>query len=103
METKATTIDIEVHLYKSSFFGEVGIVDIFTLRELGLSPDTGVGMFCPSQLEELKDFCEKNPQYHVISTMRCGTMLNRPRIGAHHHFLGRRNSNPKLVYKPRLD
>lgn len=37
------------------------------LIKLGLNPDQECGYFEIDRLKELQDFCDKNPEYHIIT------------------------------------
>lgn len=79
-------IDVNVLLYKE-------------IEPLGLLPDHPTGEFEPERLEVLTKFCSENPDYHIVSFLWDGTMLNRAAANAYSYRLADGDANPRLVVK----
>lgn len=70
---------------------------------LGIAPDNQLGFFNPLRLSELVVFCEKNPEFHVISYLkhhrvRVNTVVNT----AAFFRLGQGEKDPALMCIPRI-
>lgn len=74
------------------------ILDHQKLVEIGLIPQTFLGTFCAKQLDELIEFCFKNPNYHIVSQLNANLLVNRISIGAKIFFLAEGDFDRRLIF-----
>ncbi len=66
---------------------------------LDIVPDTQLGFFRRERYQELLEYCEANPDFHIISTLRDSLVrVNAPLEFAGFYMLGQGDKNPKLVH-----
>lgn len=53
------------------------IIDPVRLKSLGLEIDDVMGSIWPSEMDDVLDFCAKNPGFHIVSCMGEGIFFNR--------------------------
>jgi len=70
---------------------------------LDIVPSTEFGDFFKNRLSDLLLFCKNNQQYHIISNLSLGVMLNKPSNEAHHYELGQGESDPELMYIEKIN
>lgn len=75
------------------------VVDYKSLAALGLEPNNlFLCCFHRDRVAELRSFCLKHPEYHIVSSLGGKMYLNRFAPGATLYFLAIGDSNPKVVY-----
>ena len=68
-------------------------LDIF-----GIEPDTRLGYFFPHRLEELLQYCEQYPEFHIVSELKNGAgKINRPIENAAFYLLAEGDADPNLI------
>lgn len=67
-------------------------------ESLNIEPTMPSGVFGYDRHYELVEFCRKNPEYHVISHLGSGVIVNKPLEKVTSYELGRGENNPDLVY-----
>jgi hypothetical protein len=65
---------------------------------IGILPSTRIGIFSPDRFGELVAFCQKNPEYHIISKVSLHLNLNKPVPGAGLYRLARGDKNPNIAF-----
>jgi len=70
---------------------------------LGIIPSTKLGVFFPSRLQDLLEFCKKNPKYHIISALAYGVEVNGPTENVSTYELGQGDSDPELMWVEKMD
>lgn len=71
---------------------------------LDIVSDTRLGIFLSHRLPELIQYCNKNPQYHIISVLpKSTTKINRPIEGAACYLLGEGDADPELIYSASMN
>jgi len=91
----------------NKFSEKVGLLSQIQTKELGLSSDSE-GRFEISQMEELMEFCKKNPKYHIatltsdgddcdIEGAICITISNSARrVNREMFYLANGDGNPEI-------
>ncbi len=69
----------------------------YEFEEADIVPDSILGRFEHHRLDELIEFCEKNPDYHIISVINITLYFNKVLPNAQTYYLGQGDSNPDLV------
>jgi len=62
----------------------------------GLEADSIAGLFFSDRAAELKDFCERNPKYHIIS-IKASMLFNRFVEKASAFYLADGDSSPEII------
>ena len=70
------------------------------LEWLGFYLDNVNGRFGQNQVDLLLDFCEKNPEYHIMTQTHPGRYVNRYIPGNDSYFLANGDKNPTLMLNP---
>jgi len=73
-------------------------VRFFELEDLDIVPTFPGGLFFKSRLEEMMNFCIKNPQYHVISNANPFLRFNKPISNVKVYMLGQGSNDPEIVF-----
>ena len=82
-----------------NFSERTGIInDYDRLIDLGLVPDNMLGMFDGSMVDELRMFCNKHPEYHIVSVLTSNYKLNRCALGGVTFYLADGDSDKRLIY-----
>jgi hypothetical protein len=85
---------VDVH----EFYARVKIVHPHTeLEPLGLQPDSISGMFFDSSVEQLVEFCARNPTYHIVTSLGEGRNINKFVPGQRVYSLAQGDKNPCLM------
>jgi hypothetical protein len=79
------------------FLERVGRVMFDDFDHLDIVPDSVVGIFGSNRTEELKEFCKKNPQYHIVTAIKFA-YYNTFIENSHVYFLGCNDPDPELIY-----
>ncbi len=66
--------------------------------DLDLMPDIGLGLFFPERLEELKQYCQNHPKYHIMSILPSAIEVNKPLPTARFYILATGDSDPEIWY-----
>ncbi len=69
----------------------------YEFEEADIVPDSILGSFDNHRLNELIEFCSRNPEYHIISVVNIGLYFNKILPNAQYFYLGQGDSNPDLV------
>ncbi len=69
----------------------------YEFEDVSIEPDSMIGTFETSRLEELKQFCQENPNYHIISELNFCLYFNKVLPNAQQFYLGQGDENPDLV------
>lgn len=76
-----------------------GFVMDLDFEFLDIVPSTRLGCFARSRLSELVDFCQNNPEYHIISHLRrVPIKVNAVVEAAAFYLLGEGDADPELMY-----
>ena len=75
---------------------------IEALKALGLTPCCVMGSFCRDHCDQLFEFCEKNPDFHLVSCTSNG-LFNKFLPRAHSIYLAEGDPNPNLIHLFSLD
>ncbi len=78
------------------FWERTAILIDYEFEDVDIVPSTLYG-FQPYRLEELIEFCAKNPDYHIISIVNGFLYFNKVMENASEYRLGQGDSNPDLV------
>ena len=71
---------------------------------MDITPTTQLGFFARTRLAELLTFCRSNPEYHIISFLKHNSIkVNAVVEDASFYMLGQGDSDPELMYAPRMD
>jgi len=79
------------------------IVDPDELHWLGFDPFSQIGAFQQSDIPSLLDFCQQNPEYHVVTYTSDHRYVNRYVPDQRVYRLATGEKNPYLVYNPWID
>lgn len=87
------------------FIEKVGLLtDIQYSHGIPLEPCWGVlGLFEKHRLKELKEFIEKFPEYHIISTTEKFVYFNREMTDFFGYYLGEGDKDPEIIYAEMSD
>lgn len=87
------------------FAEEVKMIDDWwRLRDMGLTCRTSImGAFLRSETDDMRDFCEHNPQFHIVSFCPDGFVWNRFHPEANAYYLAEGNADPHLVLDFRIE
>ena len=89
---------VELIVDINEFYDRVKIVFPHTeLEPLGLEPDTYSGMFLEESVQQLVEFCARNPKYHIVTGLDEGRSINRYVLGPHIYSLAIGDKNPCLM------
>ncbi len=77
------------------------IRDHFDLDDI--FPDTLTGVFFPSRLKELIQYCTERPEYHIMSYLPKQVKVNRAVDAACFYLLGTGDADPDLWYSLRFN
>ena len=69
----------------------------YEFEDVDIVPDSITGVFDNHRLDELIEFCAKNPDYHIVSSVNVGLYFNKVVPHAQEFFLAEGDSNPDLV------
>lgn len=70
----------------------------FDMDDFGIVPTFPGGCFFKNRLEELIEFCKKNPKYHVISNVDAFLRFNKPIPSSKIYMLGQGSDDPEIVF-----
>ncbi len=59
------------------FRNRTGILFDYEFEPVDIVPDTITGLFLRSRLDELIEYCEINPEYHIVSILYGSMFFNR--------------------------
>jgi len=90
---------MKVFLDIEEFNKKVGLLrDIQYSHGIELEPCWGVlGLFKPHRLNELREYIEKHPEYHIISTTKNWVYFNRVIENCCGYFLGEGDKNQEHI------
>ncbi len=95
---------VELILDSGAFHKAVSIiVDRDEILWLGFDPFSQIGMFQSSDTPSLQDFCEKNPEYHIVTYTSGHRYVNRFVPDQRVYMLATGDKNPYLVHNPWID
>jgi len=104
MGARAKINKIELMVSLEHFFRRVGIIkNYYRLESLGLSDHDFSGMFPGDRLSQLTRFCERNPRYHIVSSVGEERFVNRVVIGADFYLIADGERDPVLELNFLLD
>jgi hypothetical protein len=66
--------------------------------DLTIDPDFDSGIFLADRLDELKQYCLENPQYHIMSILQSAVEVNAPISSASFYILADGDADPGLCY-----
>jgi hypothetical protein len=82
----------------TSFSKRVGrVMHYFVAEFLGLEPDSVDGSFSPKRISSLIEFCESNPEYHIISSQGF-VLYNKYIPDSNFYFIGDGDSDHNLTF-----
>lgn len=80
------------------------IIDGYRLRDMGLVSQFSMnGKFYPCEVDELKDFCEHHPKFHIVSYGRNWVMWNRYHPEGYLYRLAEGNPDPNFMLDYRVE
>ncbi len=79
------------------FRRRVAVLVDYEFEEVDIIPDSMIGTFDNHRLDELQDFCAKNPDYHIVSNVNVGLYFNKALPDAQAFYLAEGDTNPDLV------
>lgn len=83
----------------SDFFDNTKMIfDFFRLRSMGLEPDSFLGTFFPNKMTEVLDFCSQHPDFHIVSAVAGGLLVNRYDARGTVFQLAEGDASPDYVY-----
>ena len=86
------------------FYDRVGLVwDYYELEWLGLKPFDFGGYFDSDEIPRLLEFCNLNPEYHIVSGFRGGRKINKFVPDARGYWLAIGDKDPSLLLNFLLD
>lgn len=87
------------------FADEVEVIwDREQLLNMGLICSTSlVGIFVPSEMDDVIEFCEMNPQFHIVSVCLSGFIWNRFHPDGNAYHLAEGNPDSDLVLDFRIE
>ena len=86
------------------FYNRVGLVwDYYELEWLGFKPFDYNGNFDSDDLPQLLEFCQLNPEYHIVSGFRGGRKINKLVPDARCYWLANGDKDPTLIHNFLLD
>jgi hypothetical protein len=85
-----------IHDYRE-FVHRVGRVVYDDFEHMDIVPDTAFGLFGPERTAELKEFCKKNPQYHIVTVIDFA-YYNTFIDDSYVYFLGCKDPDPEIIY-----
>jgi hypothetical protein len=81
------------------FVERVGMITTDSrLQELGIHPCAPLAIFRRERLGELQQFCQQNPEYHIVSQLNANVLINRPAPAARLFFLAYGDQDKKVFY-----
>ena len=93
-----TAKQIEITDDSQLFYARTGLIfSYLQLEKIGFQMESFSGFFTASRLDELFDFCKREPSYHIISIARPGRYENRYISSKKLYYLGDGDKNPELV------
>jgi len=82
-----------------AFVERTGIVsDYQQIVALGIIPDCILGSFYRSSVDDLRSFCNANPEFHIVSLLTANTKVNRFSPGGILFFLANGDPDKQLIY-----
>ena len=88
----------------ADFFRRTGIVaDYRELEWLGFKLDNYIGIFSKKYLPQLLEFCEANPEYHIVTSTEPGRLVNAYIPGKKTYNLAKGDPSSNLVHNRFLD
>lgn len=66
-----------------------------TLSAYNLITTSAIGVFLQCQYKDLLDFCQKNPDFHIVSCQR-SAFVNKPSETASYYFLAMGDPDPRI-------
>ncbi len=69
----------------------------YEFEDVSIVPDSLIGAFKAHRLEELKQFCKENPDYHIVSEVKYCLYFNKVIPHAQQFYLGKGDQNPDLA------
>ena len=104
MGARAKENKIELIVASEDFNRRVGLINnYYDLEWLGLSGHDFCGAFEFGFLPQLIQFCEDNPEYHLLTCDGPGRLLNRLVQGKSFYKIGNGDTEPALVNNYLLD
>ena len=104
MKACAFTDKLEVMTSSAAFHRRTGLIgDYREIEWLGFELSNYVGIFMEEDLPELLEFCEANPEYHIVTCTDPGRNVNRYIPGKKIYHLADGDKNPNLVLNWLLD
>ena len=89
---------LEITNDSSSFYRKIGLLKTYRqLKPLGLAINEIIAMFDESQTGMLQDFCEENPDCHIVTFTQPGRLENRFVPNNNLYMLADGDQNPDLV------
>lgn len=90
---------MKIFLDIMEFHRKVGLLrDIKYSHGIDLEPCWGlVGLFDPHRLNELKEYIEKHPEYHIISAASEWVYFNKILENCFGYYLGDGDKNPEYI------
>lgn len=90
---------MKVFLDIGEFNRKVGLLrDIQYSHGIDLEPCWGVlGLFKPHRLNELKEYIEKHPEFHIISATSEWVYFNKVLENCFGYFLGEGDKDPDII------
>ena len=86
------------------FYNRVGLVwDYYELEWLGFKPFDYNGNFDSDDLPQLLEFCQLNPEYHIVSGFKGGRKINKLVPDARCYWLANGDKDPTLIHNFLLD
>jgi hypothetical protein len=86
------------------FYNRVGLVwDYYELEWLGFKPFDYNGNFDLDDLPQLLEFCQLNPDYHIVSGFKGGRKINKLVPDARCYWLANGDKDPTLIHNFLLD
>jgi len=89
---------VELMVDINEFYNRTGLIASYLrLIALGFNVEHYGATFRPDRLPDLIEFCESNPEYHILTCMAPGRTVNRYVEGKNLYRLGNGDKNPYLV------
>ena len=92
---------VELIVDINEFWNRVGIIgDYYELQWLGFNLEPFPSVFRPEHIPEMLTFCRENPEYHVVTSITPGRLLNKYVPGRKVYKLAKGDQNPNLLLNP---
>lgn len=85
----------------SEFIARTGMLMDLDFQNMSIKPCRQIGAFEPGRLEELVEFCRKNPEYHIVTNVDM-MYINKLLVHGDDFYLARGDTEEDLVYMKRL-